>query len=179
MSSKPEAEPNPVDQAGDDPPPRRKGPPAWGVALFLALLAGAVLLNQWINTSGPPVAWIENDLKAALAKVNPQRPRCFLYLYEPNDPSHQRNEREVFTQRWAREPLAQAVCCRVPMESDAASTKIRFQYNYAGKPLFLLLTREGAAVSATSGEPDFRQFSTYIGKPIEQALRQGSGNPGP
>lgn len=172
MSETPDT-PNQADTPAS--PPRRKGPPWWGVAIFLVLVCGTVLVNQFATTSGPPVAWIEGDLDAALAQVSRDRPRVFLYLYEPNDPSHLRNERQVFTQRWARLPLKGAVCCRVsvdPREPDAPRTRARFAYERG--PLFLLLTREGTPVSRTQGEVDEREFETYIGKPIEQAVKSAA-----
>lgn len=156
--------------AGVQETPRRKAPPKWGVALFLVLLGGMVVLNQFAATGGPEIEWIEGDLSAALAQVSPERPRVFLYLYEPDDEAHQRNERQVFTQAWAREPLAHTVCCRIDVsEQRLEIVRLRNDYVYKGKPLFLLLSRSGMPVSRTEDAPDKRQFMTYIGIPAQDA----------
>lgn len=151
--------------------PRRKGPPAWGVALFLVLLAGVIVTSQWLSTSGAPVQWIDDDLAAALAQAQSRHCRVFLYLYEPNDPIHARNEREVFAQRWARRPLEQAVSCRVALRPGDVR---RVKYGYEGRPLFLLLDAKGNRQGpAVSGAVDEREFMTFIGRPaLDYAAQQ-------
>jgi hypothetical protein len=142
--------------------PRRKGPPWWGIVVFLGLLGGLVVVNQVVSTGGKPVAWIDNDLNAALkeAQTDEKNRKVFLYIYEPNDPTHVRNERMVFTQRWAREPLENVVCCRLVVRK---TDLLAFKYKYDGKPLFLLLDSKGNVLSRTEGAVDENQFFTYIG----------------
>jgi hypothetical protein len=152
---------------------RRKGPPRWGIVAFLALLAGVAVVNQWVATGGPPISWVENDLDAAVQRAAAEKkPRIFLYLYEPNDPTHTRNERNVFAQRWAREPLQHTVCCRIALRPGDLA---RLKYAYKNTPLFLLLDAQGKPVQGmrTEGAVDEREFSTYIGRPIDDLVRRG------
>ncbi len=155
-------------------PSRRKGPPLWGVVAFLALLGGAVVLQQLVSTSGPKIQWVEigteQDLATVLKRVSPAKPRVFLYLYELSDPIHARNEREVFVKRWARDPLVKVICCRAAVrKGDALATR----YAYHGTPLFVLLNAEGRPTMGgrTEGGIGEKEFFTYIGKPIDDATR--------
>ncbi len=84
--------PSPDAPATETPAASRKKPPAWGILLFLGLLGGMVIVNQFVSTGGPEIRWVENDLAAALQQASDDRPRVFLYLYEPKDPAHRRNE---------------------------------------------------------------------------------------
>lgn len=159
---------------------RRRRPPAWGIALFVAVMAGMLVINQLASTSGRPVAWIENDLDRALSLAADRDQRVFLYLYEQDDPTHERNELQVFTQRWARQPLEDAVSCRVEMSSrDNDRYRLRHRYGYDGKPLFLLLNAEGEVMGQTAGAVDERQFFTYIAGPIADHVRQADGDQEP
>lgn len=161
----------PAGATDDAPPPRkRRGPPWWGVLAFIGLLAGMGVVNFLATTGGPAIQWVDGGLDVALKAVTNEKPRVFLYLCEANDQARQRNELQVFSKRWARDPLRYAVCCRVVLGNDAESAHLRSKYAYTGKPLFLLLTRDGTPVSRTEGEVDERMFSTYIGKPILQAV---------
>jgi hypothetical protein len=164
--------PGPPADAGTRP--RRKGPPAWGIFLFLLLLGGLLLLNQWATTGGEPIRWIENDLDAALKQAASGRKHVFLYLYDPNDPTHRRNEREVFPQRWAREPLQHIVSCRTSVLKDTA---LRQKYQYVGTPLFLLLNEKGEVVSRAEGALDEREFYAYIGALAARARSEPAGGP--
>lgn len=178
-STAPEFDPAPTsgNEQIEPAPPRRRGPPWWGVVLFLALLGGWMLVNQWATTGGPPVQWFTGDLDAALGQISDQKPRVFLYLYEPGQQTHERNELQVFQQRWARYPLENAICLRVALGHDMASQNLRQRFDYKGQPLFLLLNRSGQPVGRTEGAVDERQFSTYIGKPILKALgKAGEGD---
>lgn len=154
-------------------PPRRKGPPAWGIVLFLALLAGWGIVNYRASTGGEEVRWIENDLPAALQQAAERKTRVFLYLYDPNDPTHRRNEQEVFTKRWARNPLAHVVCCRLAVrKSDLPALR----YGYNNTPLFVLLDDTGQALRGvrTEGAVDEREFFTYIARPIDDFLKRSA-----
>lgn len=152
-------------------PPRRKGPPKWGIVLFLVLLAGLAVVNQFAATSGTPVKWIDNDVAAALKQATERKTRTFLYLYDPADKVHLRNEREVFSQRWARDPLKSVVCCRLAVQKGDLTV---LKYGYDGKPLFLILDETGRAVPGlrTEGAPDERAFFTYIAKPIDDFMKR-------
>jgi hypothetical protein len=153
-------------------PRKRKGLPTWGVVAFLVLLGGMVMVNQWVSSSGPEIRW-ENDLDAALAKTSDEQPRVFLYFYDPSDASHERNELRVFSQRWARESLVDTVCCRIALgDGDLKKARLARDYGYEGRPLFLLLTRDGTPVGRTEGEVDEREFMTYIGMPAQKAARE-------
>ena len=165
--------PTPLPPTGSGPA-RRKGPPAWGIALFLVLLAGWVLVNQLADTGGPPIQWIEDDLNAALKQAGEKDLRVFLYLYEPNDPTHLRNEREVFARRWARAALGNAVSCRIALPPGDVR---RVQYKYDAKPLFLLLTAKGKETARTEGAATELEFMTYIGRPAEEHAAQKRASP--
>jgi hypothetical protein len=151
------ASPEPMREPG---PPRRRGPPAWGIVLFLALLGGLVLVNQCATTGGRPVAWTDDGLDAARRQAQEQKRKVFLYLYEPGDRTHERNERSVFTQYWARKPLEHVVCCRVAVKPGDL---LPLRYRYNNTPLFLLLDAKGNPLSRTEGAVDELQFFTYIG----------------
>jgi hypothetical protein len=153
MSEAPSPQPQPTVVRG-------RRPPAWGIGLFLLLLGGLVLVNQCVSTGGKPVAWIDNDLNAALAQAEAQERKVFLYLYEPGDRTHARNELQVFTQRWARDPLQHVVCCRVALRP---TDPLRLKYLYKNTPLFLLLDAKGNVLSRIDGAVDELQFFTYIG----------------
>jgi hypothetical protein len=147
---------------------QRKGPPAWGIVLFLVLLGAMAMLNQWFTTSGPEIAWINGGVDDALAEA-PADGRVFLYLYEPDDPVHTRNERNVFAMRWAREPLVNAVCVRVPLrEDDIEAVRLRRKYGYRGSPLMLLLKPDGREMGRVDGTVDERAFYTQIGAPLRR-----------
>jgi hypothetical protein len=162
------------------PPPARpgssarKGPPAWGIALFLVLLGGVVVVNQVISTGGTPIRWIDDDLAAAMKQADQKNQRVFLYLYEPNDPTHVRNEREVFAQRWARTPLENAVSCRMALPIGDVR---RVQFRYDGKPLFLLLNAKSKEMARTEGAVSELEFLTYIGRPAEDHAAQKRASP--
>ena len=165
--------PAPIPPARTGPSPR-KGPPAWGIALFLVLLGAVAVVNQFISTGGTPIRWIDDDLAAALKQAGEKDLRVFLYLYEPNDPLHVRNEREVFGQRWARTPLEKAVCCRVALPPGDVR---RVQHKYNGKPLFLLLNAKGKEMARTEGAVSELEFLTYIGRPAEDHAAQKRASP--
>jgi hypothetical protein len=150
-------------------PPRRRSSSAWVAAGFLVLLGALIVVNQVTSTSGPPIKWIDNDLDGALRRLTSPKQRLFLYLYDPNDPTYERNEREVFAQRWAREPLANVVCCRVALRSDAASAKLGQEFAYNGKPLFLVITKNRTPMSRTEGAVTELEFYTYITLPVTRA----------
>ncbi len=160
-------------------PAARRGPKWWGIVIFLLLLGGMVLVNQWMTTGGPPIQWAKGDLDAALAQISAEKPRVFLYLYEPGNQAHQRNELQVFPQRWARYPLEHAVCVRIELHSDMASQHLRTRFAYDKSPLFLLLNRAGQPVGRAEGAVDERQFSTQIGKQIMQAIGKSDGSDQP
>lgn len=153
--------------SGTPSAPRRKRPPTWGIVAFLVVLAGLAVLNQSLSTGGPEIQWFDGSYEAALALAGERNQRLFLYLYEANDPVHARNEREVFTQRWAREPLARTVCCRIAVrKGDILAAK----FDYRDTPLFLLISPRGGPPSRTEGAVDERQFRTYIGEPAQRPL---------
>jgi hypothetical protein len=152
--------PRPAPSAPEKRAARRR-PPTWGIALFLSLLAGFVFINQSISTGGKPIAWIDNDLPAALKQAGEQQRKVFLYLYEPAEPTAARNELQVFTQRWARKPLEHVVCCRVAV---GPADPLRARYQYRNEPVFLLLDPQGNVLSRTEGAVDEGQFFTYIGE---------------
>ncbi len=150
-------------------PQQRKGPPAWGVVVFLAVLAGLLLMNQLMRTSGQPIEWIDGDLDAAFRQSKDGLKRVFLYIYEDDD-VHARNEQSVFTQVWARGPLAKVPCVRVPVESNRL---LATKYRYGGTPLFLLLDETGHDMGRCDGVAvDRLQFETYIGRPIVKHASQ-------
>ncbi|MEW6251401.1 MAG: hypothetical protein AB1716_12195 [Planctomycetota bacterium] len=164
-----DTEPEPLAQ--NESTPRRKGPPRWGVALFLALLVGLVVINHLVQTGGRPVQWIDDDLREATRLAGVRGQRVFLYVYEPNEPIHQRNEREVFSQRWGREALEKAVCCRVTLRpgevlklNDGPDGFLR----YTGKPLLVLLNEKGEMSGRlVEGGPIQSEFETHIGMPAQ------------
>jgi hypothetical protein len=152
--------PETTEQPARTPPPTRRRAPKWAVPAFLALLVLLVVVNHFVERSGTPVAWIENDLDRAFVTAQEQEKRVFLYVYDPATALHSRNESEVFTKFWARGALAQAVCCRVDVTKHP---NIGLRYRYAGTPLMLVLAPTGRELARVDGEiVEERQFSTYI-----------------
>ena len=144
------------------PATRRRLTPAKAGLAFLLLMMIALAANIIVGLTGPTIAW-ETDLPKALAKARsaPGKQHVFLYLYRAGDPVAERNEREVFAKRLAREPLARLVCCRIAIEPNDA---LALRYAYRDAPLFLLLDRDGTSVSRTEGPVDQAQFVTYVEK---------------
>ncbi len=163
-STQPPVPPVPTVSASAPTAPRRLTPAKAGLA-FLVLLMIALAANVIVGLSGPKITW-ETDLTTALAKARsaPGKPHVFLYLYKKGDPVAERNEREVFAKRWARETLARLVCCRMAIEP---SDPLALQYHYGKQPLFLVLDENGKEVSRTEGAVDEAQWYPYV----EQASR--------
>ena len=138
------------------------------------LLGGIVVVNQLLSTGGPPIAWIDDDVAAALRQAEQKDQRVFLYLYELGDPIHVRNEREVFAQLWARQPRQNTVCCRIAI---AAGDVRRVKYKYDGQPLFLLLNPKGKEMARTQGAVSQLEFETYISRPAEEHSKQKQATP--
>ncbi len=175
----------------ESPTPRRTGPPKWGIAAFLLLLIAMAVINQLVTTSGRPVEWIENDLDAALQKATASGQRVFVYVYEPTEAVHKRNELNVFTQRWARQPLEQAVSCRIALNTDVPGGRRWFRvmagvmsfvdaagaaHPYKSKPLFLVLDSTGKTVAPpTEGAVDERMFSTYVTAHVQPRQKPPTG----
>lgn len=128
------------------------------------LFGGGYALNELRSAGGPPVAWIEGDIASAIHAASSRNQLVFLYLFEPGTPAADRNEREVFTKRWARAPLAQMVCCRRPVQRNDETA---IKYGYQNQPLFLVLDAEGKEVNRTAGTPEERQFYTYVSQTLE------------
>ena len=159
-------------------PRRRKGPPGWGIAVFLLLLVASVLVTHFASQSGPPIQWIDGDLDQALAQARDGPGRVFLYLYDPNDPVHARNESELFNKYWVRESLANVVCCRVKLDSPE-HWLLAQRYRYDRTPLMLLLDRAGKVQGRVDGiAVDDRQFDTFIGRPARRAGERASEQAG-
>lgn len=150
--------------------PRRRTAQRAAIIGFVVLVAALYAVSQMVTRSGPIIAWIDGDLDRALREAKLTGRRIFLYLYETEDPLHARNEREVFSQRWARSVLAGLVCCRVELEPrQPAGLKLRGRYQYDGKPRMILLDPDGEpVVPGIDGEIDQKQFFTYIEQPAKR-----------
>lgn len=176
MSDAPPPEPT---DSGTLPPPRR-GLPPWLIGLVLVVGLGAMMFVGFRHEAGgPPIVWIENDLDFALGQVSDAKPRVFLYLYDPDDPRHQRNELQVFTTRWARESVQNIISCRVAMDRPVSETqRLAGEYHYRDQPLFLLLTRDGQPQMRAEGAVTEKEFMTAIGRPAEAAVRNAREHAG-
>lgn len=172
MADSTSANPGAPSPSADSPRSAARKPPAWVVVGFLALLAGGYVLSEMLSRSGPQIAWIENDLDAALRTAAQRNSRVFLYVYAAGEPTAKRNDLEIFTQRWAREPLARAVCVRVAADpANPAAYRVAARYGYDGKPLFLLLDASGARIGQPAeGALDERGFFTAIGQPLMRSV---------
>jgi hypothetical protein len=147
-------------ESGSAGPPARQKPSPWIFAGLLALLAGWFVVTQVIQHTGPPIAWIHNDLPAAEAAAQDTGRRVFLMLHEPGCPVTAGNERDLFSTRFARERLAKMVCCRIELsETDP----LRQRFGVRGQPLMLVL-RPGLAapLARLEGKIDELQFKTYV-----------------
>ena len=160
---------------------RRKGPPRWGVGLFLLGLVGFAVISYVAQTSGAPVRWIENDVGAGRQLATERKQRIFLYVYEPNEPQHERNERQIFTLRENKRALQSAVCCRVigrrgepipigpgPDGRPAYLERQGLRLVFRGTPMFVLLNEKGDVAgtgNVSEGTPEALEFFTNIAKP--------------
>jgi len=149
-----------TDRPENPAPVARKRPPKWAVPAFLGLLALLLVVNHFVEYSGTPVAWIDNDLGRAFATAKEQEKRVFLYIYDPGSTAHTRNEIEVFAKLWARGALARGVCCRVDVVQHRG---VGLRYGDAGTPLMLVLAPDGKELSRVAGEVvEELQFRTYV-----------------
>ncbi|TWT43621.1 hypothetical protein RAS1_00180 [Phycisphaerae bacterium RAS1] len=131
---------------------------------MLVLFGGGYAVNELRSQGGPPVGWIEGDIALALQSAAPHQQLILVYLYEAGTPAAERNEREVFTKRWARVPLAQMVCVRKAVRRNDETA---LRYGYENQPLFLVLDATGKIVNRTAGTPEERQFYTYVSQTLE------------
>lgn len=168
----------PEPDGGAIPPPRR-GLPPWLIGLVLVAGLGVMMfLSFRRETGGPPIVWIDDDLDGALRQVSDAKPRVFLYLYNPSDAKHRRNELQVFTTRWAREAVKNIVSCRVAMDRPVPETqKLAREYSYRDQPLFLLLTRDGQPQMRAEGAVTEQEFMTAIGRPAQAAVERAHTEP--
>jgi hypothetical protein len=142
------------------PAARRKRPPTWGVLVFLGLLGGLLIVNHLVTYAGPQVEWIDNDVERAFALAAERGQLVYLYLYDPGDPAHERNERKMFAQIWTRDPLSEAVPCRVDVSRHRG---VGLRYGYRRKPLHMVLTAEGRELGRIDGTAvDRLEFRTHI-----------------
>jgi hypothetical protein len=165
----------PEDGGAAGPTPRKRVTPVWAGLLFLVGLMLVFVVANLLTMGGPRVAWMENNLPAALAKAEAKKQWVFLYLYEPG-PEASRNEQEIFNQRWAREPLAKVVCCRVAVPKG---DPLRAKYDYKNRPLMMLVDAGG--VERSRVEPGVEpvsqlQFETYIGRKIENFIARSEAH---
>ena len=160
---------------------KRKGPPLWGVVAFLVLLGAMMVVNQMASSGGPEIAWVDGGLDAAIKQVSAEKPLVFAYLYEADDPAHKRNELRVFSQRWARDPLSQAVCCRIALNKhDPECVGLFQQLGYRDKPLFLVLDKDKKPVmnGRTEGAVSELEFFTYVSEPIRRSQQKADHKEG-
>lgn len=136
---------------------------AWVLPLFVVFVAGLYVFTQMRSTSGPQIQWAA-DLDRALAQAKAENKKVFLYLFEASNPLAERVDREVLTQRWAREPLAKLVCVRIDLKKDRTDhLKIRQQYDYSGEPKMVVVDASGKPVAGSiQGIIDQKSFFTYI-----------------
>ena len=168
-----DASPSPESAPAPPAPRRRKGPPAWGVALFVAALVVLVWMDQRATEGGPPIPWIENDLEAAKARVDDDHPRIFLYIYEPNSPQHAENEWKLFSKKLIKDELKKAVPVRVVADRDRGTRDLATHYGFTHAPLFLVLLKDGNALpnARFEGTPSQDEFWTRVAEPIFHASK--------
>lgn len=160
---------------GDELAQRPKGRPPWILIGFVAAIAVVYAGTQFRTQSGPPVVWQSGDLSRVLEQARREHKRVFLYLYDPANPMAERNEREVFTQRWARDVLALVLCVRMPIDQqNLADLKIAQRYGYKDEPMMVVLDPNGQKVAPPiQGVIDERQFYTYIDIPARRPVADG------
>lgn len=146
-------------QTAPDATHKRNAPPKKVLTLLFVLFGAVFVISQVISTSGPEINWIEGDLDAARKQAKESGNPLFVYAFEPDDPIAKRNDRMVFTQRWARERLANMICCRIPLEPRDAQ---RGRLGYRDEPVMILFRSDGEEISRISGAVDRKQFRTYI-----------------
>ncbi len=135
----------------------RRGPSPFLIGLaFVVLFGGGYALTQYITYSGPKIAWLY-DLEQARAESGRSRKRIFLMLHEPGCKITARNERELFSTRFARERLAQMIPCRVELRPG---DPLRDQFQFTGPPLMITLDANGMPLGRSEGRIDEREFRT-------------------
>ncbi len=172
-----DAEQNPETVSDSAAARKRKGPPTWGVVLFLVLLGGMVIINQLMTTTDEPIEWVEDDLDAARARAAAENTFVFLYLYQPDHPLHERNELNFFTQRWAHDPLQHVICCRIAIdETDLDDLELARRFGYDELPLIVLLDADGEPVAPVKeGAIDQKGFRVSVAEHIRRMLAERSG----
>jgi hypothetical protein len=141
------------------PRPRPRGSTRIGLAL-LVLLAGWFVVTQIVRSTGPTVPWIRNDLPLAEQQARAGGRLIFLLLHEPGCKLTEANDRDVFSQRYARTRLANLVCCRVELKPD---DPLRRRFAVTRTPLMLVLAPDRSApLSRMEGKIDQLQFETYV-----------------
>lgn len=166
------SEQTPAELPPSVPAPTPAGRPRgskWVVVGLLVLLGGWFAATQIINYTGPPIAWIKNDLDKAEQLARQRGQRVFLLLYEPGCPITAANERNLFSQRLVRERLAKMVCCRVelPPGEPLNPLRVRFADKANNRSLVLpvmLVLEPGREkpLARLEGQVDETQFKTYV-----------------
>lgn len=150
-------------------PVDRKRPPVWILLALVVLFGGWFTATQIHTRSGPPIAWVR-DLEAAQRLAREQGRRIFLLLHEPGCKITESHDRDLFTQRFAREILARMVPCRIELQRD---DPLRWRFQFRGPPLMLVLepgSDRPLGGQVLEGKIERLQFETYVnpGRPDER-----------
>jgi len=133
---------------------------------LLVLLMISLAISQFVETSGPPIAW-ETDLTAALARAEQSRRRVFLYLHGAACEYTPRYERTLFLQRSVRNRLAEMVPCRLEVKAGDAAAR---RYGFTNDPVMVVLDANGLPLTQplVGGHIEDKQFLTYIQSGIDR-----------
>lgn len=145
------------------PGPRKLNPIRAGLG-FMVLVMAVFVGNEIFSRSGPEVVWL-NDLDEALREAGATGRRVFLVLHAPESEIAARNDRKVFSQRYARIRLARMVCCRIEVGREHPLAR---RFGMGREPLALVLTAESVELSRIEGTIGRRQFNTYVNPDMER-----------
>ena len=150
-SEQPEAEARP--ETGE----RRPGS-KWIAVGLLVLLGGWFVVTQTISRTGEQIQWLDS-LPAAEKLAHETGRRILLVLHEPDCEITAANDRDLFSQRFARAQLAKMVCCRVELKPG---DPLRRRFGFTSEPLVLVLKPNGELLHRLTGRITRLQFETFV-----------------
>ncbi|MFH1747867.1 MAG: hypothetical protein ABIG44_12600 [Planctomycetota bacterium] len=158
MSMQPHAEEN--DEPRAEIPEIRKPASTWMVLGLLVLLAAWFVFTQIYARGGEEIKW-HDDLAVAEQMARATGQRIFLVLHEPDCPITAGNDRDLFSQRYAKRRLAKMTCCRIELKP---LDPLRVRFKLEKLPIMLVLEAEPGKppISKLEGKVDQLQFETYV-----------------
>lgn len=146
------------DQPAPQTPSKRISPGVAG-GIFIVLLMIGFAISNWVTRTGPSLVW-KYDLNQSIEAAAAGNRRIFLYLHEKDCPITAELDRNLFTQRYAREILDQMIPCRLEVTASHPTAQ---RFGFRKDPVSVLLDSSGQPMLAPHvGGFDEREFTTYV-----------------